>query len=188
LALQGLRGRRRIQPGHKVLINGAGGNVGPFAVQIAKAFGAEVTGVDHSSKLDMVRSVGADHVIDYTNEDYTTLGNQYDWILDVAAHRSIFASRRALRPNGVYVMVPGSVPRMFEGMIIGPLISLASSRRIGMMMWKPFQKQDILFLKELIETGKIAPVIDRTYPLSDVPDALRYQEAGLTRGKIVITM
>lgn len=188
MALQGLRGRRRIQPGHRVLINGAGGNVGPFAVQIAKAFGAEVTGVDHLSKLDMVRSIGADHVIDYTNEDYTTLGNQYDWILDVAAHRSVISSRRALRRNGTYVMVPGSIPRMLEGMIVGPLMSLASSRKIGMMMWKPFLKQDVLFIKELIETGKVAPVIDRTYPLSEVPAALRYQETGLTLGKIVITV
>ena len=174
MALQGLRGRRRIQPGHKVLINGAGGNVGPFAVQIAKSFGAEVTGVDSTSKLDMLRSIGADHVIDYTEEDYTKLGQRYDRILDVAAHRSIFESKRALRPKGVYVMVPGSMAGVFQAMLLGPLISLAGSRKMGMLLWKPFNPEDVVFLKELLEAGKLTPVIDRSYPLSEVPEALRY--------------
>ncbi len=188
MALQGLRDKRRIQPGDKVLINGAGGNVGPFAVQIAKSFGAEVTGVDHTNKLDMLHSIGADHVIDYTEEDYTQSGQRYDWILDVAAYRSIFESKRALRPRGVYVMVPASMARMFQAMVLGPLISVAGSHKMGTMMWKPFNLKDVVFLKELLEAGKVTPVIDRRYPLTGVPEALRYQQEGHARGKVVITM
>ena len=186
MALQGLRDKRRIQPGHKVLINGAGGNVGPFAVQIAKSFGAEVTGVDSTSKLDMLRSIGADHVIDYTREDYTKSGQRYDWILDVAANHSIFDCRRALKPNGSYVVIPASIARLFQALLLGPLISMAGSRKMGMLMWKPFKKEDVAFVKELIEAGKVAPVIDRRYPLSEVADALRYQEEGRAVGKVVI--
>jgi NADPH:quinone reductase-like Zn-dependent oxidoreductase len=188
MALQGLRGKRRIQSGDKVLINGAGGNVGPFAVQIAKSFGAEVTGVDSTAKLDMLRSIGADHVIDYTQEDYTKTGQRYDWILDVAAYRSIFESKRALAPRGVYVMVPASMARMFQAMFLGPLISMAGSQKIGVMMWKPFNPEDVAFLKKLLEAGKLKPVIDESYPLSEVPQALRYQQAGRPRGKVVITV
>jgi NADPH:quinone reductase-like Zn-dependent oxidoreductase len=188
MALQGLRGKRPIQPGDKVLINGAGGNVGPFAVQIAKSFGAEVTGVDRTEKLGMLRSIGADHVIDYTQEDYAKTGQRYDRILDVAAYRSIFASKRALRPKGVYVMIPGSITQLVQAMLVGPLISVAGRHKMGMMMWKPFKDEDVAFVKRLIETGELAPVIDRTYPLSEVPQALRYQQDGHTRGKIVITM
>jgi NADPH:quinone reductase-like Zn-dependent oxidoreductase len=188
MALQGLRGKRRIQPGHRVLINGAGGGVGPFAVQIAKSFGAEVTGVDSARKLDMVRSVGADHAMDYTREDFTKSGPRYDWILDVAANRSILDGRRALKPHGSYVVIPGSVVRLFQAMIFGPFISMAGGRKMGMLMWKPFKKDDVAFLKELIEAGKVAPVIDRRYPLSEVAEALRYQEEGQTRGKLVITV
>jgi NADPH:quinone reductase-like Zn-dependent oxidoreductase len=199
MALQGLRAnpgspqttgstRRQIQPGHKVLINGAGGNVGPFAVQIAKSFGAEVTGVDSMDKLNMLRSIGADHVIDYTHQDYTKIGQRYDRIFDLVANRSIFECKRALRPKGVYVVVPASTARMFQAMFLGPLISMAGSRKMGMLMWKPFTEADVVFLKELLEAGKITPVIDRSYPLSDVPEALRYQEKGHTQGKIVITV
>ena len=188
MALQGLRGSRPIQPGNKVLINGAGGNVGPFAVQIAKSFGAEVTGVDSREKLDMLRSIGADHVIDYTKEDYTRSGQRYDWILDMAPHRSIFESKRALGPRGVYVMVPASIGGVFQAMLLGSLVSIASRRKMGMLMGKPFKKQDVVFLKELLETGQVSPVIDRSYSLSEVPEALRYQQEGHTRGKIVITI
>ncbi|MEA2001039.1 MAG: NAD(P)-dependent alcohol dehydrogenase [Actinomycetota bacterium] len=188
MALQGLRGKRPIRPGDKVLINGAGGNVGPFALQIAKSFGAEVTGVDGADKLDMLRSIGADHVIDYTEQDYTRTGQRYDRILDVAAYRSIFASKRALRPEGVYVMVPGSISQMFQAMFVGPLISIAGSHKMGMMMWKPFKAEDVGLLKQLLEAGKVAPVIDRTYPLSEVPEALRYQQEGHTQGKVIITV
>ena len=188
MALQGLRGTRPIEPGQKVLINGAGGNVGPFAVQIAKSFGAEVTGVDSTGKLDMLRSIGADHVIDYTKEDFTKIGQRYDRILDVAAYRSIFECKRALKANGVYVVVPNSVARMFQAVLLGPLISMAGSRKMGIQPGRPFDKADVAFLKELIEAGKVAPVIDRRYPLSEVPEALRYQEMGRTQGKIVITV
>jgi NADPH:quinone reductase-like Zn-dependent oxidoreductase len=188
MALQGLRGKRRIQPGHTVLINGAGGNVGPFAVQIAKSFGAEVTGVDSTGKLDLMRSVGADHVIDYTQEDYTKTGRQYDWILDVATNRSIFDCRRALKSKGTYLAIPDSMTRMFEAMFVGLLISVPGNRKMGMLMWKPFKEEDVAFLKELIEAGKLAPAIDRSYPLSEVAEALRYQEAGQPRGKVVITV
>jgi len=188
MALQGLRGKRPIQPGHKVLINGAGGNVGPFAVQIAKSFGAEVTGVDSTGKLDLMRSIGADHVIDYTQEDYTQSGQRYDRILDVAAYRSIFESKRALKPKGVYVAVPASMSRMFQVMFLGSLLSLAGSRKMGILMWKPFKKEDVASLKELIEADKVTPVIDRRYSLREVPEALRYQEDGHPRGKLVITV
>jgi len=190
LALQGLRGRgRRVQPGQRVLINGASGNVGPFAVQIAKAFGAHVTGVCSTNKMDLVRGLGADHVIDYTGEDFTRGGQRYDWIVDVAGSRSILACRRALKPGGVYVMVGGPTARIFGALFLGPLISMAGSRKMGLMMWwKPFKKEDVAFLVELIEAGTVAPVIDRRYPLGEVADALRYLEEGRARGKIVITM
>ena len=188
MALQGLRGKRRIQPGQKVLINGAGGNVGPFAVQIAKSFGAEVTGVDSTNKLDMLRSIGADHVIDYTQQDYTKTGQRYDRILDVGAYRSIFDSKRALNPKGIYIIVGGSTAAILQAVFLGPLISMAGSQKMGMYMGKPFNHEDVVFLKELLEAGKVTPVIDRSYPLSEVPDALRYQEEGRARGKVVITV
>jgi len=188
MALQGLGGKGRIKPGDKVLINGAGGGVGPFAVQMAKSFGADVTGVDSAGKLDMVSSVGADHVVDYRREDYTTGGPRYDWILDVVGNRSIFACRRALKPKGRYVVIPGSVARLVEAIFVGPLISMTGSRKMGMLMWKPFKKDDVALLKQLIDAGEVAPVIDRTYPLSEVAEALRYQEQGHARGKLVITM
>jgi len=188
MAVQGLVDKRRIRPGHEVLINGAGGGVGPFAVQIAKSFGAEVTGVDDPGKLDLVRSIGADHVIDYTREDYTTSGRRYDRVLDVAANRSIFDCRRALKPKGRYVVIPGSIARLFQAMLLGPLISTVGSRKMGMLMWKPFKREDVAILTELIEAGHVAPVIDRRFPLSEVAEALRYQEEGRARGKLVITV
>lgn len=189
LALQGLRGKRPIEPGNKVLINGAGGNVGPFAVQIAKHFGAEVTGVDSPGKLDMLRSIGADHVIDHTREDFTRTGQRYDLILDVAARRSIFDCRRALRPEGAYVLLGGSTGPVLQAAFLGPLLSMSGSRKMGVMWWwRAFKQDDVAFLKELIEAGSVAPVIDRRYPLSGVPDALRYLEAGRFRGKVVIVV
>jgi NADPH:quinone reductase-like Zn-dependent oxidoreductase len=189
LALQGLRGKRQIRPGDKVLINGAGGNVGPFAVQIAKYLGAEVTGVDSTAKLDMVRSVGADHVIDFTREDAIRNGQRYDLILDVTARRSMLEWRRALKPRGLYVMLGASTELLLQGAFLGPLLSMSGSRKTAVMWWwKPFKQEDVAFLKELIEAGKLAPVIDRRYPLSEVPEALRYMEKGQARGKIVITV
>jgi len=188
MALQGLGGRRSIEPGDTVLINGAGGNVGPFAVQIAKSFGAEVTGVDSTEKLDMLRSIGADHVIDSTHEDVLLGGQRYDRILDVAAFRSVFEWKRALRPRGVYVVVPNSMAGMFKAAFLGPLISIAGGRKMGIQMGQPFARDDVAFLTELIEDGRVTPVIDRRYPLDEVPEALRYQETGHPRGKIVITI
>ncbi|KAF5435020.1 NADPH:quinone reductase [Candidatus Methanophagaceae archaeon] len=186
LALQGLRDKGQIQPGQKVLINGAGGGAGTFAVQIAKSFGAVVTGVDSTSKLDMMRSIGADQVIDYTQEDFTKNEQRYDLILDFAAHHSIFDYKRALSPNGIYVMVGGSTALMFQAMFLGPLISMAGSKKMGLLMHKP--NKDLAFMKVLFEAGKVVPVIDRRYPLSEVPEALRYFGEGHAKGKIVITL
>jgi NADPH:quinone reductase-like Zn-dependent oxidoreductase len=189
LALQGLRGKRPVQPGDHVLINGAGGNVGPFAVQIAKHFGAEVTGVDSTDKLDMVRSIGADHVVDYTREDVTRKGQLYDLILDVVARRSMWEWRRVLKPAGAYVMLGASTGLLLQGTFLGPLISMTGSRKMAVMWWwKPFKQEDVAFLKGLIEAGSLAPVIDKRYPLSALPDALRYLEEGKARGKVVISV
>ena len=188
VALQNLRDKSPIQPEQKVLINGAGGGVGTFAVQLAKYFGAEVTGVDSTSKLDLVRSIGADRVIDYTQEDFTKNGQHYDLILDVVVHRSVFDYKRALSPKGIVVMVGGSITRVFLNMLLGSLISMTGSKKMGLVMWKPNNKEDLDFLKELLETGKVVPVIDRRYPLSDVAEALRYLEEGHAQGKVVITV
>jgi len=189
LALQGVTGRGRIGPGDRVLINGASGNVGPFAVQIAKSLGAQVTGVCSTGKMEMVLALGADHVIDYTQEDYTRTGQRYDFILDVKGNRSIFECRRALKRGGRYVMVGGPTARIFAALFLGPLISLAGSRKMGLMLWwKPFKPDDVAVLTELIEAGKLAPVIDRRYPLAEVVEALRYLDTGRPLGKLVITM
>jgi NADPH:quinone reductase-like Zn-dependent oxidoreductase len=172
-----------------VLVNGASGNVGPFAVQIAKSFGAHVTGVCRTDKADMVRRLGADDVIDYTREDYTRGGQRYDWIVDVAGNRSLLAARRALRPGGVYVMVGGPTARIFEGLLLGPLLSLAGSRKLGLLLWwKPFAPDDVAFLGHLLASGTLVPVIDRRYPLDKVPEALRYLDERRAMGKVVITV
>jgi NADPH:quinone reductase-like Zn-dependent oxidoreductase len=183
LALQGLRDK--IQKGQKVLINGAGGGAGTFAVQLAKSFGAEVTGVDSTRKLDIMRSIGADHVIDYTKEDFTKNGQCYDLILDFAAYHSIFDYKRALNPKGIYAMVGGSMARMFQLVFLGPLISM-TGKKMGILLHKP--NKDLVFMKELFEAGKVVPVIDRRYPLGKVAEALRYFGEGQARGKVVITM
>ncbi len=189
LAIQGLRGFRPIEPGDHVLVNGASGNVGPFAVQIAKSFGAEVTGVCRTSKMDFVRSLGADHVIDYTSEDFTQGARRYDRILDVAARRSIFDSRRALSRKGVYVWVGGSGVSLLQALVLGPLISVTGSRKMALMLWwKPFNLDDVASLTQMVEAGKLRPVIDRRFPLSEVPAALRYLDEGHARGKVVITI
>jgi len=186
-ALQGIRDKGRIQSGQKVLINGASGGVGMFAVQIAKSFGAEVTGVCSTRKSDMVRSIGADHVIDYTQEDFAQNGQHYDLIFAVAGHRSIFDYKRALSPKGIYVCAGGTATQYFQALLLGPLISMIGSQKLGAMYTNPNRK-DYAFLIELIEAGKVVPVIDRRYPLSDVPEALRYYGEGHARGKIVITV
>jgi len=187
VALLNLRAKRQIQPGQKVLINGAGGGMGTFAMQIAKSFGAEVTGVDSTRKLDMVCSIGADQVIDYTQEDCTKNGQRYDLILDVAAYHSIFDYKRALSPKGIYVIVGGSMAAFFQAVFLGPLISMTGSKKMGILMAYPNQK-DLVFMKELLEAGEVVPVIDRRYPLSEVAEALRYLEEGHARGKVVITV
>ena len=181
-----LSDKGQIQSGQKILINGAGGGVGTFAVQIAKSFGAEVTGVDSAEKLDMLRSIGADKVIDYKQEDFTKGGRQYDLILDVVAYRSILDYKRALSPEGIYVFVGGSTAAIIQAFLLGPLISATGSRKMGIVMWKPNKRDDLIALKELFEAGKVLPVIDRSFPLREVPEALRYLEEEPHLGKIVI--
>ena len=186
-ALQGLRHKRQIQPGQKVLINGASGGVGTFAVQIAKSFGAEVTAVCSTRNVAMARSLGADHVIDYTQEDFTKNGQRYDLILAVNGYQSISDYQRALSPAGMYVMSGGSGAQMSQAMLLGPWISMTGSKKMGNLLAKPNQK-DLVFVKELLEAGKVVPVIDRRYTLSEVPEAIRYLEAGHAQGKVVITL
>jgi len=186
-ALQGLRDKGQIQPGQKVLINGASGGVGTFAVQIAKYFGAEVTGVCSTRNLDMVRSLGADQVIDYTQEDFTKSGQRYDLILAVNGYHPIFDYKRALSPKGIYVMCGGSTAQLFQAVLLGPLISITGSKKMGILTAKANQK-DLVFMKELLEAGKVKPVIDRRYPLSEVAEAIRYLEEEHARGKVVITV
>lgn len=186
-ALQGLRDKGQLQPGHKVLIHGASGGVGTFAVQIAKAFDAEVTAVCSTRKLDMVRSLGADHVIDYTQEDFTKNGQRYDLILAANGDRSIFEYKRALAPKGMYVVIGGSMTQIFQAMLLGPLLSRFGSQKMGNVLARPNQK-DLACMKELLEAGKVIPVIDRCYPLSETAEAIRYLEAGHARGKVVITV
>ena len=189
LAIQGLRLRngRTIGPGDRVLIDGASGNVGPFAVQIARSRGAEVTGVCNTTKVDFVRSLGADHVLDYTMVDYTTTGERYDWILDVDSHHPMLEARRALRPNGAYVTLGGSGSRILQAMIAGPFVSMRSDRWSGLMLWwKPFDAADVTSLVALVGAGAVRPVIDRRYPLDEVVDALRWVDEGHARGKVIV--
>ena len=191
LALQGMRLRdgRTFTPGDQVLIDGASGNVGPFAVQIAKAMGAQVTGVARGDKLDFVRSLGADHVIDYETVDYTRAGHLYDWIVAVDAHYPIRAVRRALKPNGVYLTMGGETGPIVAAMGGSLLMSRFGAKWSGLMLWwKPMHRPDVDTLKELIAAGKVRPVIDRRYPLSQVVEALRYVEDGHPKGKVVITI
>lgn len=190
MALQGLRRRdgRTIGPGDRVLIDGASGNVGPFAVQIAKSRGAEVTGVCSTAKMDFVRSLGADRVLDYTAVDYTQASERYDWIVDTDSHHPVQRIRRVLRPNGVYVTYGGTGADILKAMTVGPVASVASGKSMGLLLWwKPFKPEDVATLLELIAAGKVAPVIDRRYPLSEIVDALRYVDEGHARGKVVVT-
>jgi NADPH:quinone reductase-like Zn-dependent oxidoreductase len=186
-ALQGLRNKGKIQPGQKVLIVGASGGVGTFAVQLAKAFGTEVTAVCSTSKRDMVRSLGADHVIDYTREDFAQKGQQYDLILAANGNRQLGDYRRVLAPTGTYVTSGGSMAQLMQAVLLGPWYSKAGGQTIGNLLAKP-NLQDLAFVKELLEAGKVAPVIDRCYPLKETAEAVRYLEAGHARGKVVITI
>ena len=190
-ALQGLRDAGRVQPGQKVLIIGAAGGVGSFAVQIAKAFGAHVTGVCSTTKVDLVRSIGADAVIDYTRDDFAEMGQRYDLILDTAGARSVSRLRRTLAPKGTLVIVGaegggrwfGGFGRNIRAQMLSPFVS----QKLGLFASKE-SGEDLVVLKELIEAGKVTPVIDKTYPLSEVPEAIRHLEEGHARGKVVITV
>jgi NADPH:quinone reductase-like Zn-dependent oxidoreductase len=184
-ALQGLR-KGRIQRAQRVLLNGASGGVGTFAVQIAKSFGTEVTAVCSTRNVDMVRSIGADHVIDYTKDDFATHGQRYDLILATNGDRSIWDYRRALTADGCYAMTGGSNRQLTEALLFGPLLSIGR-QQFGNVLVKPNQG-DLLVLKELCESGKVRPVIDRRFPLSEVSSAVRYVEDGHARGKVVVTM
>jgi NADPH:quinone reductase-like Zn-dependent oxidoreductase len=191
-ALQGLRDKGKIQPGQKILINGAAGGVGTFAVQIAKSFGAEVTGVCSTRNVELVRSIGADHVIDYTREDFTKSGQHYDLIFDLVANHSFSARRRVLNPTGIYigagiVGLGGSMVRLLAHQITDLVLSRFVSQKFVTFMAK-LRKEDLVIMGELIEAGKVTPVIDRCYSLSEVPEAFRYFEEGHARGKVVITL
>jgi NADPH:quinone reductase-like Zn-dependent oxidoreductase len=185
LALQALCDKGQIHSGQSVLINGAGGGVGSFAIQLAKSFGAEVTGVDSTSKLDSMRLLGADQVIDYTREDFTRNGLHYDLIVDAAAYHSITDYKRALSFTGTFVMVGGSSALANRMLLLGPWFSIFGSKKISLLMHQANKGLDSMI--ELFEAGKYVPVIDRRYPLADVADALRYFGEGQTKGKIVIT-
>ena len=188
-ALQGLRDKGQIKAGQSVLINGASGGVGTFAVQIAKAWGTEVTAVCSGRNHDLVRSIGADHAIDYTKQDFTRTGQQYDLIYDAIGNRSVRDLRRALKPHGI-ASVAGftTLSRMFLLVVQGTWVSKTSDKEIGMMSTATPNKKDLLILKELLETGKIVPVIDRTYPLAETAEAIRYLETGRARGKVIVNI
>jgi len=186
-ALQGLRDQGRVQPGHKVLVEGASGGVGTFAVQIAKAFGAEVTAVCSTRNVDAARSIGADHVIDYTKADFARSGQRYDLVLAANAHHSIFDYRRVLSQDGIYVAVGGGLGRILPAVLLGPLLSRIGHKKVRFFIASISQKE-LVFLKDLLEAGKITPVIDRRYPLSQAAEALRYLAEGHAQGKIVLTV
>jgi NADPH:quinone reductase-like Zn-dependent oxidoreductase len=190
-ALQGLRDKGRIKPGQRVLINGASGGVGTFAVQIAKAFGAHVTAVCSTRNVDQAGSLGADEVIDYTKDDFTRSRQRYDLILDIAGSHSLSARMRVLEPNGTLVSVGsaklGGTLSIMAGLLESAVRSRLGSRKMPFFLAKN-SKQDLIVLKELIEAGKVRPLIDRTYPLTETAEALRYLEAGHARAKVVITV
>jgi NADPH:quinone reductase-like Zn-dependent oxidoreductase len=185
LALQALRDKGKIRSGKRVLINGAGGGVGTFAVQIAKSFKAEITAVDSAEKLEMILSIGADHVIDYSKEDFTRNGQEYDLIIDVVSHRSVFDYKRALAPGGVVVLIGGSGGALLGSVLLGPWI--LGKRKVRLLLYRP-NVPDLGLLSVMVEAGKLTPVIDRQYPLSDVPEAFRYYMEGMVKGKIVVTI
>src|SRR2546426_1648605 len=188
-ALQGLRDKGKIRPGQKVLVNGASGGVGTFAVQMAKSFGTEVTGVCGTRNVDMVRSIGANYVVDYTQEDFTKNGQRYDLIFDAVGNRSVSEYKRALTPNGMCAVAGfTTLPHVFQVLVLGAWVSRTGRKKIGQMETAKPNKKDLLFIKELLEADKVVPVIDRTYPLSEVPEAIRYLEAGHAKGKVVITL
>jgi NADPH:quinone reductase-like Zn-dependent oxidoreductase len=190
-ALQGVRDHAKVRPGQEVLIVGASGGVGTYAVQVARAFGAQVTGVCSTTKVDLVRSLGADHVIDYTREDFADGQQRYDAILDVGGNASLSRLRRALTPNGTLIITGGETDGRWLGGTDRQLRALVLSPFVGQKLGTFVSREnhgDLMVLKELIEAGKVTPVVDRAYPLSDVPDAIRYMREGRARGKLVITV
>jgi len=187
-ALQGLRDKGQIQHGQKVLIYGASGGVGTFAVQLAKSFGTEVTAVCSTRNLDMARSIGADHVIDYTREDFTRNQPRYDLIFAVNGYHSLSAYKRALSPQGTYICAGGSLPQVFQAMLLGPWMSKNGAKKLGSMGISKVNHDDLVYLGELLRTGKVAPFIERYYPLSEVPAAIQYLANGHAQGKVVITV
>lgn len=187
VALQSLRDKGQIRPGHKVLIAGASGGIGTFAVQMAKYFGAEVTGVCSTRNLALVRSLGADHVIDYTKADFARGEQRYDLILATAGYRSIFDYRRALAPKGIYVVSGGAMGQIFQGLLIGPFLSMLGGQKMGSMLQR-INQADLNFVRGLIEAGSIQPVIDQCYPMAEAAEALRHYGTGHARGKVVISM
>lgn len=187
-ALQGIRYAGGIRPGQKVLIQGASGGVGTFAVQLAKSFGAEVTAVCSTRNLDMARSISADHVIDYTQEDFTRSQQRYDLIFAINGYHSLLDYRRALSPQGMYVCAGGTLPQIFQAMLLGSLMSRNGGKKMGLMGIAKVNQEDLVFLGELLKAGKIAPVLDRSYPLSEIAEAFRYIEEKHAQGKIVITV
>ncbi len=184
LAHQSLYDKKEVKKGDKILINGAGGGVGTFALQIAKSLDATVTCVDSADKLDLLLSAGADHVIDYKSEDFTKNGQKYDLIIDVVAKRSIFTYQKSLRPNGVFIMIGGTVSSILQAAFIGPLISITSKRKLGILVHQPNKNLDALI--KLYEQGILQPIIDKVYPLSETPEALSKLGAGHVKGKVVI--
>ena len=187
-ALQGLRDTGGIRAGQKVLIQGASGGVGMFAVQLAKSFGAEVTAVCSTRNLDMARSIGADHVIDYAKEDFTRNQQQYDLIFAANGYHPLSAYKRALRPQGVYVCAGGNMPQFLQAMFLGSLMSQKGGKKMASMGIAKVNQEDLIYLGELLEAGKIVPVIDRSYPLSEITEAMRHVEDKHAQGKVVITM
>jgi NADPH:quinone reductase-like Zn-dependent oxidoreductase len=187
LAMQGLRrGSRIVGPGDRVLVDGASGNVGPFVVQIAKAMGAEVTGVARADKLNFVRSLGADHVIDYTTVDFTRGRQRYDWIVATDSHHSFVSIARVLRRGGIYRAMGGSARWILTALLVAPLLSRLVGRSMGLLLWKPFAAADVERVTALIAAGKVRPRIERRYPLAEIVDALRWVDDGHARGKVIV--
>lgn len=187
IAYNGIIKKGQVQSGQKVLINGAGGSGGTFAVQLARLQGAEVTGVDNTGKLDFLHSLGADHVMDYMRENFTKSGGRFDLILDLIAHRSAFAYARALKPNGTFLYTGGSLHTLFQILILGPLIKRATNKNVRMLV-VPQNRDDLNAITEYIVSGKVRPVIDKTYPFDEIPEAMRYVSEGHAKGKIVISI
>jgi NADPH:quinone reductase-like Zn-dependent oxidoreductase len=185
IALQGLRDKGKVMPGQSVLINGGGGSAGMYAVQLAKYYGAEVTGVDNATKLDFMRSIGADHVIDYHSQDFTKSGSEFDFILDLVATRNVFSYSRALKPGGSYYAVGGSVSSMLQIVSLGSLITRRSGKKIRLLAVRP-NPDDLIFITELCKEGRVIPYIDKRFSLDQAPEAMRYFGAGKARGKVVI--